>query len=342
MPNVSNRQRQPSGIPQGGEFKNEHKGLDADDLDVGTLTNRRFKDVDKEDMKLVWLDSLLQATVGEHAGEPVCQPEEETRMRRRMVGDEHHPGPLMQGLAKWFPDRAKCREVADREADRRIKGLRRSCVLDKTKCYSPSLVQHTLSQPVRAETTLAKEYGVTAHKQRVGVRYNKIIEAYALEHSGNIPPEEERDEIWDKVMVEFIAEKTAKGVTYGRGMAYSDGRNANPDMKTSRIRMWRPKTKDGKTDRKATPVPFNGRKDFEGLMKRFHEALKVDNPERDKTSNLTGGGNIGQVSMRSVYMTALDERMDADQLKILRERLGIADKDGEAWENEWAVTRLLS
>ena len=32
MADVSNRQRQPSGIPQGGEFKNEQKGLDADDL----------------------------------------------------------------------------------------------------------------------------------------------------------------------------------------------------------------------------------------------------------------------------------------------------------------------
>ena len=32
MVDVSNRQRQPSGIPQGGEFKKEQKGLDADDL----------------------------------------------------------------------------------------------------------------------------------------------------------------------------------------------------------------------------------------------------------------------------------------------------------------------
>ena len=29
---MKSRQRQPSGIPQGGEFKNEHKGFDADDL----------------------------------------------------------------------------------------------------------------------------------------------------------------------------------------------------------------------------------------------------------------------------------------------------------------------
>ena len=32
MVDVSNRQRQPSGIPQGGEFKKEQKGLDAGDL----------------------------------------------------------------------------------------------------------------------------------------------------------------------------------------------------------------------------------------------------------------------------------------------------------------------
>ena len=37
MVDVSGRQRQPSGIPQGGEFKKENKGLDADDLaDVPT------------------------------------------------------------------------------------------------------------------------------------------------------------------------------------------------------------------------------------------------------------------------------------------------------------------
>ena len=34
MAGKRNQQRQPSGIPQGGEFKNEHKGLDADDLNT--------------------------------------------------------------------------------------------------------------------------------------------------------------------------------------------------------------------------------------------------------------------------------------------------------------------
>lgn len=342
MTDVSKRRRQPKGIPAGGEFAAED-GRNAADLDVGTLSERFWRDVDNADRRLLWDEKRLAATRGEHAGESVVTREEEMGLMRRAVGDENHPGILMRGLRTWFPDPTMAAEIAWNVALQRILTARRGCVLDPERCYSPALANKNLLWPMHLEQVLTK-FGLSAHRGRFGRRYNARLEEWQRANKRAKAPDEVRDRIWDETMDDYVAEKKAKGVSLGHGLTYSDGRNANPDAKSGRRRMYGDEV-------------FNGRKDFEGMLSRFREAVnakcsaKMVLDRSDGGNDVEGGmdraaargawtstSNVNTMNAKSVYRTAMRQGLD---LTTVRDRLGIDEEQASRWEDEFAVEDML-
>lgn len=241
---------------------------------------RVLRELIEKNPHVLWENILLaahQPVVDEHntiiadyRNEPVCTPEEEVKIRNHAIMWEEngrkHYGPIMRGLRSWFPSESQCRETAEALVDERLIALRRSCLSDQSKSYSPRLVQYAVNQPVRVERIFAKDpYRISAHRMRVGRRYRDQCRKWSEQHQGRLPNRQTRDRLWDETMSDYIQEKIAKGVSYGHGLYYSNGKNARPEQADQPLRH----DKNGNV--------FNGREDFERMLTNGMSALTGNN-----------------------------------------------------------------
>lgn len=279
----------------------------------------------------LWLDDVLGATVPrtnpdgtvvDYRDEPVLQPAEEIRMVDRAAH-----GRLLRGLKPWFPNEAEAGELAYQIATDRLMALRRSCAADPSKCYSPRLAQYALGQPVRMEAILSKPpYNLSAHRMRVGRRYLDRLREYRAAHGGHLPSESERNRIWDENMADFVNDKIARHVSYGGGMTYSDGQNANPNV-SRRMRY------DGN--------PLNGRADFERMLKAGRRELAAGRADfglaiqsRD-ASDAFATGAVPRTEDADLHETWLLARREGLDTGLLAERLGLDAGTVAGWESEY-------
>lgn len=365
MADVSDRRREPKGIPAGGRFAREDGGRsDASDLEqgyfaeqrhtrgyeyptdekeehpeAGLLADRPEKDWNNlrntEDVKAIWDPEKLKATEGEYVDVPVCTPEEERAIIAKAVGTPERLGRLSAGFEKWVGDRSRCVELGYEEAERRQRQARRRCALDADKCYSAAYAQAVFSAQLHTETLLCRNYGLSDHKARFGKHFHKACEEWAREHGMQVPPPAERDRIWDEQLRAYAADKIKRGVKFGRGLCYTDGNRANPISRNEK-----PTTgPDGK--------PLNGRVDFEDMMTRFNRALNADRHEdltdhlgRDEGTALNVSNAEG-VDARRLYQTALEQNMPESKLKALRGMLGIDEEQAGRWAAEANAKRML-
>ncbi|MBT1161784.1 hypothetical protein [Bifidobacterium sp. SO1] len=290
----------------------------------------------------------------DYRNEPVCTPEEEMRIRAHAVCWEEdgrrHYGPVYRGLRSWFPSEAKCLEVAEMLVHERLLSLRRSCMDNATKSYSPKLVQYAAGQPVRVERILAKEpWRISAHRMRVGARYRDRCREWSRDHQGRLPSRTVRDRLWDDTMSDFILEKTRAGKSYGYGLLYSDGRSARPEHEG------RPPRLDGNGN------PVNGREDFERMLSRgmsiltgdgigFDDLIRDndDGHRRDVESSAhlraTGPSveqlasvdpSVRQVPDDALYRAWLLGRSRGYDMRVFEERYGINADSVARWERTW-------
>ena len=345
------RSHRPSGLPAqvAGTYdgRGRQGGVDlapfdaSEDIDISGVDRTRWRSrtLARRDAWLearrgcLWMDELLRATeVGadgvDHTGESVMSPEKEIDMMQRAVYREvgegrdvkAQYGPIMRALISWFPNEAQCRDLAQQIAENRLIALRRSCVTDPTKCYSEALAGYALTRmPVKVESLLAGEpYRMPAHHIRVGSRFRRRCEEWKAAHDNHKPPLEVRDRLWDETMDAFIADKEARGVSYGGGMYHSDGTDANPHHTSGRIR------------RGADGRPYNMRDAFERRLRDVYDMLGVDYgdlfDDLERTTPATGMNAVA------------DEALEA----VDRERAAVKDllgPNGESLHAMWEMAR---
>lgn len=328
----NNRSHRAKGLPQGVAGTYDATASAGGD-DVRPPDAAPAPDADADAGRL-WLDDVLRATaprtnpdgtVADYRDEPVLQPAEEIRMVDRMAH-----GRILRGLKPWFPNEADASELAYRIASDRLMALRRSCAADPSKCYSPRLAQYALGRPVRMEAILSKPpYNLSAHRMRVGRRYLDRLREYRRAHDGHLPPESERDAIWDENMADFVNDKIARHVSYGGGMTYSDGRNANPDVK-KRMR------RDGDGN------PLNGRADFETMLKAGRMELAAGRADFELAIQSSGAtdafstGAAPRTEDADLHETWLLARRNGLDTGLLAERLGLDSGTVAGWESAYA------
>lgn len=246
--------------------------------------------LDEERNGWLYEDEYLTATKpgpdADYTDEPVCSPGEEAWIVSRMLGSDetvNSLGPVARKFLRYTDSPVQAYTMAQSWVADTLDAARRACALDETKCYSPRMVE-SLVKPsqVRYERILHDMYGLPAHLGRVGARYQKRLAQWRSEHDGRLTTMDERDElygltvdevkdrIWDDTMHDFIADKLARHVSFGGGMYYSDGSNANPKYRSMPYR----RNPDGSR--------FNGRKDYERHINEFRARLYEQSVERKR------------------------------------------------------------
>ena len=253
--------------------------------------------------RVLWMDELLAARTGPYRDEPVITLDEELELKERALKR------FMGKLGVWFKNEAECETVSMQLIDDRLMALRRSCVADPEQSYSLALCAHALtSRPVRVESLLAKEpWRISAHRMRVGRRYQNAVAAWKGEHDGASPDEATRDRLWDETMSAFIDEKTARGVSFGRGMYYSDGHTADPRAADPhRLRL------DG------SGRPFNARIDFERMVGEGLAVLGRPRKDWDVIVNMNPAMadrmRGDDETVHAAFMTALERGLDVERM----------------------------
>lgn len=348
------------GLPQGyaGTYEPtaDAAGNDVMPPDASGLDPKRYGH--KRDVRLMnwriehdptslWLQDRLKAVRPgvdrdgnpyDYRDEPVLDPADEARMiddavYREDADGRPHYGRIMRALASWYPNEAERFDMARKIAEDRCDALRRNVIGDPTRCYSARLVGYALTRPVRMEAILARPpYNLSAHRMRVGKRYMDRIGAYAREHGGRLPDKRQRDRIWDENMGDFIHEKIARGVQYGRGMYYSDGSNARPEYHGRPPRL----DADGKT--------FNAREDFERMLAAGRAELGRRPAEFDDMTNRMGVVNRldahdasapGGADAHAAWAEARRRGLD---VRLVEDALGVDASDAAAWEAEYQAS----
>jgi len=371
MVDVSDRRREPKGIPTGGRFADESNGgsdvsdlakdyftapvadelksedsheyprakprVRPEDSRFGTLVNREWRNVETEDARALWDEGFLKASEGPHVGEAVCSFEEERRIIDKAVGSDEHPGPLARAFGLWVNDNALCVELAQEEADMRMRSARRGCILDPTKCYSAAYAQKVMGTPPHAERVLMK-YGLKSNQLRFGKYYYKACAAWSQEHEGRIPSPEMRDRIWDDELRKYAEDKIRRGVRFQRGLCYTNGYRANPISSQDRPRVI------GHGDN----TPYNGRVQFDRMKAEFDRSLRMalhenldDHTGRDE-GVAVGSSGAESADTRRLYQTALEQYGDdPEKLARLRGMFHVSDEQAERWAEEYRVERVF-
>lgn len=339
------------GLPQGyaGTYEPtaDAAGNDVMPPDASGLDPKRYGH--KRDVRLMnwrlehdptslWLQDRLKAVRPgvdrdgnpyDYRDEPVLDPADEARMiddavYREDADGRPHYGRIMRALASWYPNEAERFDMARRIAENRCDALRRNVIGDPTRCYSARLVGYALTRPVRMEAILARPpYNLSAHRMRVGKRYMDRIGAYAREHGGRLPDKRQRDRIWDENMGDFIHEKIARGVQYGRGMYYSDGSNARPEYHGRPPRL----DADGK--------PFNAREDFERMLAAGRAELDRTPGEFDDVVNRMDAHDAFASGGADAHAAWAEARRRGLDVRLIEDALGVDASDAAAWEAEY-------
>lgn len=338
---ANGRGHEPAGTTKGGRYTANPGADDDSDLELsgGYNHTRRtlYDEYESRDKGWIWAENLLRATKPmpdgtDYTDESVCTPEQEVELRTRAIGEESHPGYIMRSLHSWIPDNVRCREMAERLADERLLALRRSCAVKSDHCYSARLVQSALSRPVHMEGILA-QYGLSAHRMRVGRPYLNNLEEYRRRTGDRNPSGETRDRIWNETLADYVQDKLTRGKTFGGGLAYSDGSNAKPG-RPDRKPWVDPKT--GRTE------AFNGRKDFEGMYERGMSAFNEQNLAGDfetaiDTHGVTDAMEGGGDTIRNAYNLAFEQGLD---VQSMNRALGLNAETVERWREEWERGRM--
>lgn len=332
--------------PQGGDGDYLHDDLGRGNTGASRDWRRR---VLHDPRRPIWDSKLLAASepmrdkqgniIADYTDDPVMTPEEQVELVRRATywtdddGNVHH-GPIYKALASWFPNEAACMDAAVKLADERMEALRLSCVNDPAQGFSRRFAGYSLlKQPVRMESILAKDpYRLSAHRMRVGKRFLDRLKTYQAEHGGRLPNARQRDRIWNENMADFVDDKMSRGVDFGRGMAYTNGRNADPRIKSRTMR------------RTATGGVFNGRRDFETMLAEGMAMLQSPNKTVQELVELHGSktmpvatGDTGTTvtneteEMHAAWRLARDRGYD---MAVFAERSGLDPRLAAQWERE--------
>lgn len=141
-----------------------------------------------------------------------------------------------------------------------------------------------------------------------------------------------------------MAEKKAKGSSFGNGLNYTDGRSAHEGV---RPRVY--------IDRNDMEEPFNGRKDFEGMYRRGQARIRQwaanyadysmtgedgdatgDALDMATTTSVTGSAlrGVGETERRA-YKLALAQGRSAAELDAVAKALGLDGDTRGLLEAEW-------
>ena len=200
-------------------------GRDSDlELSGGYNHTRRtlYDEYENRDKGWIWAENLLRATKPmpdgtDYTDEPVCTPEQEVELRTRRSERNPIPATSCDPCTRGFPTTCDAAKWPSRLADERLLALRRSCAVKPDHCYSARLVQSALSRPVRMEGILA-QYGLSAHRMRVGRPYLNNLEEYRRRTGDRNPSGETRDRIWNETLADYVQDKLARGKTFGGGL----------------------------------------------------------------------------------------------------------------------------
>lgn len=324
--------RKPAGSPgaTGGQYDTV-KGGGTGDLpalshrkQVKEERARRFR----EEPGWIYKEENLRATRGEHAGEAVCSLTEEVSIAERYTPR------LAASLEKYFgPEQA--RDIAETYMTNTLIELRTNVAEDPERCYSAALVNAVACKPVHVGRILCKPpWNLSEHRMRAGLRFKKRYKQWCADHHVDVAPSRIRDRLWDEEMDAYVADKRARGVSFGRGLNYSDGRSAsNPDSPITYIdeSVYPPKrTRVATNPDGSKRRVFNGRKDFEVMVGRGlgHSEESTDTP--GNLADTGGGAGDAEAAFKLALDRGLDERRVMDALHISE---GQADR----WRTEWAM-----
>lgn len=324
--------RKPAGSPgaTGGQYDYDPKNGTGDlpALSARAKTRAERERRNREERGWIYDPDLLKATTGEHVGEPVCTPGDETNIVERYVGT------LAKSVTKYFgPEQAE--EVVRTYLDHTLVELRTCVAEDPTRCYSVPLVNKVVSTPIHVGKILAKPpWRLSEHRMRAGLRFKKRYLKWCADHHVDTAPSEIRDRLWDEELDAYVAEKRAKGVKFGRGLNYSDGRSASGSDRITYLdesgdeprRTFKPINPDG-TPRRV----FNGRKDFEVMVSRGLDAREHSTDEAERIADT---GTVSQGRAEATFKLALSQGLDETQVA---RALGVSDETADRWRTEWAM-----
>lgn len=327
--------RRPKGSPNGtggqyapsGSILTELPELELADVESSHRVRRElYSRLDKERNGWLYEDRYLTATRpgpdADYTNEPVCSPQGEMRIVSRMLGSDesiNSLGPVARKFLRYTDSPVLALTMADKWVVSTLEAARRACALDETKCYSPRMVESMVKPgQVRYEKILHDMYGLPAHLGRVGARYQQRLAEWRADHDGRLTTMDERDElyglsvdevkdrIWDATMHDFIADKLARHVSFGGGLYYSDGSNANPKYQGLLHRS----NPDGSR--------FNGREDYERHISEFQRQLREWSVERMARDHHWQAAAPDDTAASVINPS---DRDDADPRKLVRKAL---------------------
>lgn len=271
-------------------------------------------------------------------------------IERKALGTAEHPGRLARYLHDWLPSDVDAMETARAIIHDRAESARRNYALDPTRCLTAEALVTAVDQSYVERFFASRELRLSAHRMRVGHRYMDGVKEWKAAHGGATPGEVERDAIWNRVLAAYVDEKNAKGSSFGGGLNYSDGRSAHEGRRARKYRL-----EDGST------VPFNGRKDFEGMWTRGQARIRAwsanyadfggesedgsgrrDALDLGSSVSVTGSAlrGVGETERRA-YKLALSQGRSAAELDAVAKALGLDDGTRGLLEGEWRAEDTL-
>lgn len=275
--------------------------------------------------------------------DPVDTAEAES-IERRALGTPERAGRLVRHLREWLPSDVDSMETARGIIHDRAESARRCYALDPTRCLTPEAFRAAVDQSSVERFFTSKEIRMSAHRMRVGHRYMDRVSEWKAGHKGSTPDGETRDALWDAALADYVAEKKAKGSSFGNGLNYTDGRSAHEGV---RPRVY--------IDRNDMEEPFNGRKDFEGMYRRGQARIRQwaanyadysmtgedgdatgDALDMATTTSVTGSAlrGVGETERRA-YKLALAQGRSATELDAVAKALGLDGDTRGLLEAEW-------
>lgn len=275
--------------------------------------------------------------------DPVDVTEAEA-IERRALGTAERPGRLVRHLREWLPSDVDATETARGIIHDRAESVRRGYALDPTRCLTPEAFKAAVDQSSVERFFTSKEIRMSAHRMRVGHRYLDRVSAWQSAHGGDAPDGATRDGLWDAALADYVAEKKAKGSSFGNGLNYTDGRSAHEGV---RPRVY--------IDRNDMEEPFNGRKDFEGMYRRGRARIRQwaanyadysmtggdgdvtgDALDMASTTSVTGSALRGAgETERRAYKLALTQGRSPAELDAVAKALGLDGDTRGLLEAEW-------
>lgn len=330
---MSTQPRKPAGSPNstGGEYDFK-PGMDGlPDMSGLSRSDRRraWARLDAQSPAWQYSRELLAASRPkadgtDETGTPVCDPMTELDLVDQVVGSEQHLGPAARAFNTMIDDRVQCVMLAEQYMNGRLDSLRRMCASDPARCYSRELVEKAVHARVRVSRLLRlPPYSMSEHRTRVGMRYVKRLEEYKAAHQCKNPSGSIRDQVWDNTLADYIHDKISRGVSFGSGLYYSTGHNADPN-KADMTRSWG----DG---------VYNGRKNFEVMRDNCMRQCRQASFDEGFTANtLAAADHHDGDDIKNMFFLLFDRNMgEAVEQDAARQLGGISPDMIDQWRIEW-------